>query len=46
MRSKEPVKRKLESSKPNNLMSKINNKKKKKSFKKYNAEEENLSQLG
>ena len=44
MRSKEPVKRKLESSKPNNLMSKI--KKKKKSFKKYNAEEENLSQLG
>ena len=43
MRSKEPVKRKLESSKPNNLMSKI---KKKKSFKKYNAEEENLSQLG
>ena len=42
MRSKEPVKRKLESSKPNNLMSKI----KKKSFKKYNAEEENLSQLG
>jgi hypothetical protein len=28
MRSKEPVKRKLESSKPNNLMSKINNKKK------------------
>jgi hypothetical protein len=45
MRSKEPIKRKLESSKPNNVPN-VKDKKKKRASKKYNAEEENLSQLG